>query len=671
MAVEPMKLMSGVFLKKDASAVLKEIIIQGSLHIADKNKPSDFTIKAFERLNNNLDKDNEESISLSPFEVDHSLDSRKYKQQFLEIFDYLNIDNNPQDQKTENRPSLEELSDINDLYTEVIKLRDFEYKIDHELINLQLYVDFLQFFTEKGAGDIKIKDIRNLKFMNYVFGTLSQDAYKKLKDNYENIKDIVVHAGRTSATHHTQSEELVMVFSPLSKTSDSKNILKSLNFTPLELPDFEENDEDTFSSLLARMEKLLSEKNKNKEDFIQKKNLFVQKNSSKIKSLYYNYKVADLSTQIEGYIAQTDHFFFIAGFIPISKIKDMERSIMEIAPETILTFEDADTVKDIAPAPTKLKNNTLFAPFETLVNMYSVPNYNEKDPTPFFAITYMLFFGMMFGDVGQGLILVLAGLLLAKKIPSLAGIASRIGVSSMIFGFLYGSVFGIENIIPSLLIRPMEEVNTILIAAICLGIVLILIAYGIGLGNLAKRKDKVNLYFDKNGITGLLFYLAFLIFIVNMIFGKRIIPQFSPILSIITAAVMIIACFILFMKPALAAKVLTAEEYKHMEKPNGVERGFELFETIMSFFTNTLSFIRVGAFSINHVGLFMAFHALGQMTGSTIGNAVMLILGNIIIIVLEGLIVAIQSIRLEYYELFSRYFKGEGVSYDPMNIKKF
>ena len=640
MAVEPMKLMSGVFLKKDASAVLKEIIIQGSLHIADKNKPSDFTIKAFERLNNNLDKDNEESISLSPFEVDHSLDSRKYKQQFLEIFDYLNIDNNPQDQKTENRPSLEELSDINDLYTEVIKLRDFEYKIDHELINLQLYVDFLQFFTENGAGDIK-------------------------------IKDIVVHAGRTSATHHTQSEELVMVFSPLSKTSDSKNILKSLNFTPLELPDFEENDEDTFSSLLARMEKLLSEKNKNKEDFIQKKNLFVQKNSSKIKSLYYNYKVADLSTQIEGYIAQTDHFFFIAGFIPISKIKDMERSIMEIAPETILTFEDADTVKDIAPAPTKLKNNTLFAPFETLVNMYSVPNYNEKDPTPFFAITYMLFFGMMFGDVGQGLILVLAGLLLAKKIPSLAGIASRIGVSSMIFGFLYGSVFGIENIIPSLLIRPMEEVNTILIAAICLGIVLILIAYGIGLGNLAKRKDKVNLYFDKNGITGLLFYLAFLIFIVNMIFGKRIIPQFSPILSIITAAVMIIACFILFMKPALAAKVLTAEEYKHMEKPNGVERGFELFETIMSFFTNTLSFIRVGAFAINHVGLFMAFHALGQMTGSTIGNAVMLILGNIIIIVLEGLIVAIQSIRLEYYELFSRYFKGEGVSYDPMNIKKF
>ena len=94
-----------------------------------------------------------------------------------------------------------------------------------------------------------------------------------------------------------------------------------------------------------------------------------------------------------------------------------------------------------------------------------------------------------------------------------------------------------------------------------------------------------------------------------------------------------------------------------------------MFETVMGFFSNTLSFIRVGAFAINHVGLFMAFHALGQMLGSSIGNIFMIVLGNIFIVCLEGLIVFIQAIRLEYYELFSKYFNGEGINYEPLKVE--
>ncbi|MDO5649108.1 MAG: V-type ATPase 116kDa subunit family protein [Gallicola sp.] len=671
MAVERMKLMSGIFLKKDASPVLREIILQGALHIAEKNKSSDFTIKAFERLNHRIQNKEEKPLSLSPFTIDQSLDSQKYKQQFNEIFDFLDLKKTPEDQIPPPTLCDEDLSEVEDLYRHIGKLRDRQYTIDNELMNLQLYADFLEFFIEKGADTIKIQDLKNLEFMNYSFGTLTQDAYKKLKFNYENMKDIVVHAGTTNVSQHNESEELIMVFSPLSKLSDSQNILKSLNFTPLDLPEFEFHKEETFRTLFSRIEKLLREKEEEKESFLQRKNDFAKQQEEKIRSLFYNYRIGHLSTQIEAYIAQSQHFIFITGFIPVSKIKTMKEALLKAAPESILSFEDVDIIKDLSPAPTKLTNNKFFAPFETLVNMYSVPNYREKDPTPFFAITYMLFFGMMFGDVGQGLILIIAGFLFAKKFQSLAGIARRVGASSMVFGFLYGSVFGIEDILPALLIRPMKDVNTTLLAAICIGVILILTAYIIGLGNLIKRKDRVNLLFDKNGITGLLFYLSFLIFILNIVFGKKYIPDLSPFLSIITIASMVVACFLLFMKPVLAKKFLSKEESSPIEESSGVERGFELFETIMSFFTNTLSFIRVGAFAINHVGLFMAFHALGQMTGSSIGKGIMLILGNIIIIVLEGLIVSIQAIRLEYYELFSRYFKGEGISYDPIHLKKY
>jgi V/A-type H+-transporting ATPase subunit I len=100
-----------------------------------------------------------------------------------------------------------------------------------------------------------------------------------------------------------------------------------------------------------------------------------------------------------------------------------------------------------------------------------------------------------------------------------------------------------------------------------------------------------------------------------------------------------------------------------------IESGFEVIETLLAMFTNTLSFIRVGAFALNHVGLFIAFSAMASMTKSGVASVLILILGNVIIICLEGLIVFIQGLRLEYYELFSKYYEGAGVSFEPIRIK--
>ena len=300
--------------------------------------------------------------------------------------------------------------------------------------------------------------------------------------------------------------------------------------------------------------------------------------------------------------------------------------------------------------------------------MYSIPNYEEVDPTPFFAITYMLLFGMMFGDVGQGLVFVLVGYMLSSKLGSLSKIIQRIGVSSIVFGFLYGSVFGLENVIPALIIRPMEDINNILIASIVVGVILVTIAYFIGFYNLNLRKEYAKLYFDKNGISGFIFYLGFLLFLINIAyFSSKIDTNVSSMLTILSIAVMIITSCLMFFKPKLAEKFEKNSHKKEEFSP--VEGGFEMFETVMGFFSNTLSFIRVGAFAINHVGLFMAFHALGHMIGNSFGNILMIVIGNIVILVLEGLIVFIQAIRLQYYELFSKYFTGEGIDYNPLHVE--
>ena len=100
--------------------------------------------------------------------------------------------------------------------------------------------------------------------------------------------------------------------------------------------------------------------------------------------------------------------------------------------------------------PTKLKNPKLFKPFEMYVKMYGLPAYGEMDPTWFVAITYSFIFGAMFGDAGQGLCLLIGGFLLYKfKKIDLAAIISCAGFFSTIFGFLYGSFFGFEDVLPA------------------------------------------------------------------------------------------------------------------------------------------------------------------------------------------------------------------------------
>lgn len=307
-----------------------------------------------------------------------------------------------------------------------------------------------------------------------------------------------------------------------------------------------------------------------------------------------------------------------------------------------------------------MRNNPIVRPFETIVKMYGLPNYTELDPTTFVAITAFLLFGFMFGDIGHGLVIFLIGILMAKKKISMGPVFEAGGIASMIFGLLYGSIFGNEEIIPAIFIRPMESIQTMLIYGIAIGVVLILLAMLLNIRNGIKNKDKKKVFLDTNGLAGLIFYIVVLGAGVYFILKGEMIASLG-VLSIFV----ILPLLAIMFKDSIAKKLFKEEEE---EKSSLFEKIFHVVEILLSFASNTISFVRIAAFAINHVGLCMAIYILSDMFSGT-GSLAVTIFGNCLVIVLEGLIVGIQVLRLEYYELFSRFYTGDGKEYKPLREK--
>ena len=372
----------------------------------------------------------------------------------------------------------------------------------------------------------------------------------------------------------------------------------------------------------------------------------------KVKELYEGY-------EIRKYAAKTDHDYFIfVGWMTEEKAAELGARVEE---DEKLVFIIEDNHAAIpSRAPTKLKNFVLFRPFQFFVRLYGLPSYNEIEPTPFVAITYMLLFGIMFADIGQGAVLALLGLFLWKaKGQALGKIMTVIGASSMFFGAVFGSLFGLELYEDSPLspANPLN-VNTFLLGAVGIGVFLILCAMCLNIANHVKKKRFVEMLFHPNGAAGVLFYVSALALIGLTVLGRI---AFS---SLFMLPLLIPLAFIALREP-LAGRI---------EGKRGLIRGslgifafetfIEAFEVVMSFFTNSVSFIRVGAFALSHACLMGIVRMLaGEASGSL--NPAAMVIGNAVVIGIEGLICGIQVLRIEFYELFSRFYEGGGREFKP------
>jgi V/A-type H+-transporting ATPase subunit I len=272
----------------------------------------------------------------------------------------------------------------------------------------------------------------------------------------------------------------------------------------------------------------------------------------------------------------------------------------------------------------------------------------------------------MFGDCRQGAILLLGGYSWAfkKKIP-LGKVIATVGVFSIIFGFFYGSVFGYEDIFTFgfKTMHSSENINITLIASILIGIFCTCMVIVINIINGIRQKNLEKTVFDFNGIVGLIFYVS-IIAGVLLLLGSGT-SVFTPLYIIIFV---VLPLLIMFFKHPLAK--LAARKKDWLPKNMGeyiLENFFELFEVILSFATNTISYIRIGAFALNHVGMMMVVFILAKGSAGS-DNLFVIIIGNAIVIALEGLIVGVQVLRLHYYEFFSRFYSGSGREFNPITL---
>ena len=497
--------------------------------------------------------------------------------------------------------------------------------------------------------NIDLSKLSDLKYFKVRFGILDKEARFRLKKNYGNILAMIFH------TATIDEGEVYLAIFPKEVEKEIDRILKSLNWEDVEILG---RYKGTAKEILENFETEKEALKKEEKEILEYRDNFLKSNREEVETAITSMLISENIEEVKRYMAKSNKYFYLSGWVSL-RDKDRVEEILSKYDGLLTSFRDP--IEQGIKPPTKLRNSNFFKPFELLVNMYGVPSYTEKDPTPLFAVTYMLLYGAMFGDLGQGAVFFLAGIFLSKKNKSFGGLLKRLGFSSAVFGILYGSVFGIEEWIKPLLIRPFENINTTLGAAIGVGIVFLIISYALGFINKITNKEYEEAFLGKEGLAGFLVFLSFVNLAASKVLNVSIVPaKLCTIIIVISLLAMI-----------LSKVIMSAITKEKIETEDGYYIGavFGLLETILSVVSNIISFIRVGAFAINHVGLFIAFKTIGQMIGTTSANIIALIVGNIIIIGLEGLIVFIQSLRLEYYEMFSKYYTGDGYQFVPTTIR--
>ena len=505
--------------------------------------------------------------------------------------------------------------------------------------------------------------LNTLTFFEYEIGTLLKDNRIHIRKNYENISALVFEIGEIEDS----KEDIYIVIYPTEFKDETQKILKSLNWNKLdinvELQGNVDHIRKDISSKISVLEKQVARL---------ERDVFENKEATAIllNRIYSRMQLELKICIIKEQMFRGNNVFVLSAWIKEKDYGVLEERIASITDKYVMLSKDPSELGDGVTPPTELKNNRLFKPFEMIVKLYGLPTYNEIDPTPFLAITFCLMFGIMFGDIGQGGVYLVAGLLLAKKMPLPAGILKRVGASSMVFGLVYGSVFGLEEV-PILkdiaLVHggPLNKINImpILIAGVVFGVVVLTVSFIIGIINALRRRDLEAALFGKNGVAGYLFFISF-------IATALCIVKFIPVATIVPILVMVIMMLVMVFKEPLAHLV---EGQKPLIKGETsayfIESGFEGFETLLSTLSNSISFIRVGAFALNHAGLFLAFSVMASLVPNIFAKIIILVLGNVLILSLEGLVVLIQSLRLQYYEMFSKYFGGDGTPYNPLKLE--
>ncbi len=384
-----------------------------------------------------------------------------------------------------------------------------------------------------------------------------------------------------------------------------------------------------------------------------------------------------LLLQAQTFFASSGRFVVLSGWVPAQDAERLRTRLNEATGgRAVIDLERPEDLPAAARAALRVpilhRNPLLLRPFQSLVRLYGTPSYEEVEPTAFFAVSFLLMFGLMFGDVGHGFVLFAAGFCLFRFIPRFLDYGILLmegGTASMIFGALYGSVFGIEDLLPALWLRPIEDLSRFMIVAASLGAALVSVGLILSVVNLWRAGKRDTALFGSRGLFGAFLYWVMLVLVV-----RWFLPQQKVLPVWVVIALAGAAAALLLLRPLIVRRLPRREP--KAPSPGWVgalEASVELVDAIFSFFTNTISFVRIAAFAAVHAGISLALFAmvdtLAQVRFGGLLSVVVLVAGNAVAILLEGLTVSVQVLRLEYYEFFTKFFRGGGEPFRPLMLR--
>ncbi len=501
--------------------------------------------------------------------------------------------------------------------------------------------------------DVPVEHLTQLQHLHLTVGTMPGANLARLQTALFRIPFVIIPVYSYDAT------ALVFAATTQEHAPILDRALRSAFFEPVTLP---QEVTGTPPQALAALEQRLRAAEGQLAALDTERRQLVQAWGERLQALWNRARTnAILAETIRRFPLQ-GRIYLIPGWVAARELPRVVDTVQQItANRAVIEVLEPDVTR--TQVPTLLRNPPLLRAFEGIVTTFGVPAYGELDPTPLVALTFVLMYGMMFGDAGHGLLLALLGLWLRRRDGELARLGPVLlvsGLSAAAFGLLYGSVLGLE-ILPPLWLRPLDSMMALLLASVAAGVFLLNVGFLLNVVGAWRLRDWPRLLLDKNGVAGLWLYWA-------LLGGGLARWRGLALPSTVWGLAVLLPAVLIFLREPLGRWLA-----RHRPLVEGgwgeyaVQAFFELFEALISYVSNSLSFVRLGAFAVAHAGLSQVIFLLAREAGAPL-RWVIILLGTLLIVGFEGLIVGIQTLRLEYYEFFGKFYQGAGRPFAPLRI---
>lgn len=527
--------------------------------------------------------------------------------------------------------------------------------------------------------NVEVGGLRNSNFLYSTLGIIPAANVNRLETSLSRVPHVFF-----TLREDTQ-RPVVWLLGPRSNSDIIERAAKSAYLNPLTLP---EEFAGTPAEITASIRKAIEGSRQKISELEARLRKLAETHRKELQGLLWDVHVSRMMADAIVRFGQLRHTYVVVGWVPTENLENLTQRLKQASPEILIEAIPTERSGHHSNVPVALSNNRWLRPIQMLVTTYGRPSYGELDPTWLMALTFPLLFGAMFGDLGQGLVLLVLGLLIdrgvvLKAMSSLGLLIAYCGASAAIFGFLYGSIFGFEgHLIDEYLgfhfeppwLSPIHEILPVLSLAIDTGIVILLLSFLLGMFNNIRARDWPHLVFGHTGIVMFIFYLAFLALLGSFLGTTAIAPRVAVGIASLPLPWTLIAIVFGLLVMFSGAFRNWMEGHRPVEGSGiggflmfFVQSFMDLFESVISLLSNTLSFVRVGAFAVAHGGLSLAIFALAGEEPD-LGFWITIIIGNLFIIGFEGLIVGIQTMRLHYYEILGKFFHGGGMRFEPLTL---